>query len=204
MSWRKQTAAIPGLVRKGRQCFSILDRSRRWCKQFWHSQPKATKAIEHREGNWSRRRLLLDVGATDAHDKATGQWPPRTFPLPDLPKRLRPSPYQPSLLIFSPFTLLQTSLSHLFLTLFCILTEKWQTCFDDFFSLLISEAHVLTDGLAGAESRMIGIIGLHHKAARERHFPLDLLEKGLKVKIEETWWIACRTSPWFQVAYCCL
>ena len=53
-------------------------------------------------------------------------------------------------------------------------------------NLLISEAHVLTDGLAGAESRMIGIIGLHHKAARERHFPLDLLEKGLKVKIEET------------------
>ena len=35
-------------------------------------------------------------------------------------------------------------------------------------NLLISEAHVLTDGLAGAESRMIGIIGLHHKAARER------------------------------------
>ena len=59
-------------------------------------------------------------------------------------------------------------------------------------SLLVSQAHVLTDGLAGAESRMIGIIGLHHKAARERHFPLDLLEKGLKVKIEETWWIACR------------
>ena len=53
-------------------------------------------------------------------------------------------------------------------------------------NLLISEAHVLTDGLAGAESRMIGIIGLHHKAARERHFPLRLLEKGLKVKIEET------------------
>ena len=46
---------------------------------------------------------------------------------------------------------------------------------------------MLTDGLAGAESRMIGIIGLHHKAARERHFPLGLLEKGLKVKIEEAW-----------------
>jgi len=50
-----------------------------------------------------------------------------------------------------------------------------------------SEAHVLTDGLAGAESRMIGIIGLHHKAARERHFPLHLLEKGLEVKIEDAW-----------------
>lgn len=45
---------------------------------------------------------------------------------------------------------------------------------------------MLTDGLAGAESRMIGIIGLHQKSAREKHFPLDLLEKGLKVKIEET------------------
>ena len=32
------------------------------------------------------------------------------------------------------------------------------------------------------ESRMIGIIGLHHKAARERHFPLGLLEKGLEGK----------------------
>jgi hypothetical protein len=50
-----------------------------------------------------------------------------------------------------------------------------------------SQAHVLTDGLAGAESRMIGIIGLHHTAARERHFPLHLLEKGLEVKIEDAW-----------------
>ena len=47
------------------------------------------------------------------------------------------------------------------------------------------EAHVLTDGLAGAESRMIGILALHRKSARERDFPLVLLEKGLKVKIEE-------------------
>ena len=47
-------------------------------------------------------------------------------------------------------------------------------------NLLISEAHVLTDGLAGAESRMIGIIGLHHKAARERHFPLRPFGKGLE------------------------
>ena len=49
------------------------------------------------------------------------------------------------------------------------------------------EAHVLTDGLAGAENRMIGIIALHHKSDRERHFPLGLLEKGLNIKIEETW-----------------
>ena len=31
-----------------------------------------TEAIEHREDNWSKRRLLLDVGATDADDKASG------------------------------------------------------------------------------------------------------------------------------------
>jgi hypothetical protein len=52
--------------------------------------------------------------------------------------------------------------------------------------MLIFEAHVLTDGLAGAEGRMIGIIGLHRKSARERDFPLHLLEKGLNVRIEET------------------
>ena len=46
---------------------------------------------------------------------------------------------------------------------------------------------MLTDGLAGAEKRMIGIIALHHKSDRERHFPLGLLEKGLNIKIEETW-----------------
>ena len=40
--------------------------------QFGEFQPKAAEAIEHREDNWSRRRLLLDVGATDADDKATG------------------------------------------------------------------------------------------------------------------------------------
>ena len=68
-------------------------------------------------------------------------------------------------------------------------------------NLLISEAHVLTDGLAGAESRMIGIIGLHHKAARERHFPLDLLEKDLKVKIEETWCGIARNLSCFDVVW---
>ena len=30
-----------------------------------------TEAIEHREDNWSKRRLLLDVGATDAHDNVS-------------------------------------------------------------------------------------------------------------------------------------
>ena len=68
-------------------------------------------------------------------------------------------------------------------------------------NLLISEAHVLTDGLAGAESRMIGIIGLHHKAARERHFPLHLLEKGLKVKIEETCCGIARNFCCFDVVW---
>ena len=64
--------------------------------QFGAFQPKATEAIEHREDNWSRRRLLLDVGATDADDKATRHrsgglvW---TFPLRGLIERLRPSPF---------------------------------------------------------------------------------------------------------------
>eukprot|EP00435_Cladocopium_sp_Y103_P072094 s288_g39.t1 len=40
-------------------------------------------AIEHREGNWSRRRLLLDVGATDADNKAARL----TCLLMDLPER---------------------------------------------------------------------------------------------------------------------
>lgn len=46
---------------------------------------------------------------------------------------------------------------------------------------------MLTDGLAGAESRMIGIVGLHQKSVRERAFPTSILEKGLEVKIEDTW-----------------
>lgn len=46
---------------------------------------------------------------------------------------------------------------------------------------------MLTDGLAGAESRMIGIVGLHQKSVRERDFPTSILEKGLEVKIEDTW-----------------
>lgn len=54
---------------------------------------------------------------------------------------------------------------------------------------------MLTDGLAGAERRMIGIIGLHQKSARERNFPLGLLEKGLKVKIEATWCWKCLEIP---------
>ena len=37
---------------------------------------KTAEAIEHREGNWSKRRLLLDVGAT-ADDRAAGWKFPR-------------------------------------------------------------------------------------------------------------------------------
>lgn len=47
------------------------------------------------------------------------------------------------------------------------------------------QAHVLTDGLAGVESRMTCIVGAYRKAVREKDFPVDLLELGLKVKIEE-------------------
>ena len=50
---------------------------------------------------------------------------------------------------------------------------------------------MLTDGLAGAEDRMIGIVGLYQKSVRERCFPLHLLEKGLKVKLED----ACSKRP---------
>ena len=31
------------------------------------------EAIEHREDSWSQKRLLLDVGATDEHDKVIGR-----------------------------------------------------------------------------------------------------------------------------------
>ncbi|CAK9016972.1 unnamed protein product [Durusdinium trenchii] len=51
--------------------------------------------------------------------------------------------------------------------------------------VVLCEAHVLTDGLAGAESRMIDIVGLRQKSVRERGFPTSILEQGLEVKIEE-------------------
>ncbi|CAK9093165.1 unnamed protein product, partial [Durusdinium trenchii] len=47
------------------------------------------------------------------------------------------------------------------------------------------QVHVLTDGLAGAERRMLGTVGRHQKSLRERDFPVDLLLRGLRVKIEE-------------------
>ena len=53
--------------------------------------------------------------------------------------------------------------------------------------VVLCEAHVLTDGLAGAESRMIDIVGLRQKSVRERGFPTSILEQGLEVKIEDTW-----------------
>ena len=37
-----------------------------------HHSSTSAEAIEHREDNWLKRRLLLDVGATDADDTATG------------------------------------------------------------------------------------------------------------------------------------
>ena len=136
-----------------------------------------TKAIEHREDNWSRRRLLLDVGATDAHDKAS--WHgllkfPGRFPSPRkpfFPPKSQVIGYQSRKIWKCQFYLQMFEDSRLRL-----LNMFW-----------VSEAHVLTDGLAGAERRMIGVLGLHHKSARERNFPLGLLEKGLKVKIEAAW-----------------
>ena len=44
-------------------------------------------------------------------------------------------------------------------------------------------AHVITDGLAGAEGRTWPILGLLCKSQREQAFPVDVLEKGLGVDI---------------------
>lgn len=46
------------------------------------------------------------------------------------------------------------------------------------------EAHVITDGLAGAEGRVLPILGLLCKSRREESFPVDLLQKGLSVDIQ--------------------
>ena len=47
----------------------------------------------------------------------------------------------------------------------------------------VNEAHVITDGLAGAEGRILPILGLLCKSQREQAFPMDVLEKGLAVDI---------------------
>ena len=44
-------------------------------------------------------------------------------------------------------------------------------------------AHVITDGLVGAETRVLPILGLLCKSRREQCFPMDLLQKGLSVDI---------------------
>ena len=44
-------------------------------------------------------------------------------------------------------------------------------------------AHVITDGLVGAEIRVLPILGLLCKSRREQSFPMDLLQKGLSVDI---------------------
>ncbi|CAL1152676.1 unnamed protein product, partial [Cladocopium goreaui] len=44
-------------------------------------------------------------------------------------------------------------------------------------------AHVITDGLVGAETRVLPILGLLCKSRREQSFPMDLLQKGLSVDI---------------------
>ena len=47
----------------------------------------------------------------------------------------------------------------------------------------LHEAHVITDGLAGAESRILPLLGLLCKSKREQAFPMAVLEKGLAVDI---------------------
>ncbi|CAL1154760.1 unnamed protein product [Cladocopium goreaui] len=44
-------------------------------------------------------------------------------------------------------------------------------------------AHVITDGLVGAETRVLPILGLLCKSRRGQSFPMDLLQKGLSVDI---------------------
>lgn len=44
-------------------------------------------------------------------------------------------------------------------------------------------AHVITDGLAGAESRVLPVLGLLCKSRREQFFPIHLLQEGLNVNI---------------------
>ena len=46
-------------------------------------------------------------------------------------------------------------------------------------------AHVLTDGLAGGESRAQPVIALLAKSRREKSFPTELLKEGLAVNIEQ-------------------
>ncbi|CAJ1403558.1 unnamed protein product [Effrenium voratum] len=44
-------------------------------------------------------------------------------------------------------------------------------------------AHVITDGLAGAERTMVPLLGLHHKTCREMTFPVHILQQGLQINI---------------------
>ena len=46
-------------------------------------------------------------------------------------------------------------------------------------------AHVLTDGLAGGESRAQPVMALLAKSRREKSFPTELLKEGLAVNIEQ-------------------
>ncbi|CAE7510574.1 Igfals [Symbiodinium sp. CCMP2592] len=45
-------------------------------------------------------------------------------------------------------------------------------------------AHILTDGLAGKEAKLLPLLGLLAKSRREKLFPANLLEHGLGVRIE--------------------
>lgn len=62
---------------------------------------------------------------------------------------------------------------------------------------------MLTDGLAGAERRMLGTVGRHQKSLRERDFPVDLLLRGLRVKIEAPWRLLERRILQFVLVYTC-
>ena len=199
--WRKQTAIGRGQFRKGKQCFSA-----------WHNNISEIANSKR----WLRRSNIERTIGPDT--VCCLMW----APLMHMTKQLGTA----VVALYEHFLCMVRVMPWtLFRSLFCILWHPSTAflCFSYvllkilFISLqryyiqmdtngvltvqrlLIFEAHVLTDGLAGAESRMIGIIGLHHKAARERHFPLHLLEKGLQVKIEVTWRGIAKQVPSFDI-----
>ena len=57
---------------KERQMHKISEHDSAMCHLARPVCLPCAEAIEHREGNWSKRRLLLDVGATDAHGQVSG------------------------------------------------------------------------------------------------------------------------------------
>eukprot|EP00435_Cladocopium_sp_Y103_P041650 s2581_g11.t1 len=56
-------------------------------------------------------------------------------------------------------------------------------------------AHVITDGLAGAESRVMPILALLCKSRREQSFPIHLLKEGASIEEDKTRILKSIASP---------